>query len=351
MRPLRRLLWGLGVLALAIGAFWLWVFWPLGGQRAEPRGPRGGAELPTAAEMAPPLVAAPALCVGSQPGPPGAAAANAASLSTLAWSPFGKAEIGWEIYAPRIAAEIGTSCAAGSDGFAAALARWQAANRLAPTGVMDAAAFAVMLPRWHLARPFVRVNREGTCPGAPSGPDLATARADESYGGKTIQLRPAALEAYRRMTAEARAAGVLRRPEALKIYSGFRAPDVDAQRCARDQNCQGLTRTICSAHRTGLAVDLFIDAAPGFGPDSSADANRLAMARSPLYRWMVWNAGRFGFVNYVYEPWHWEWTGEPLLPGTPIASLPQAGAGSVTEPAEGSTPQTPAAASGARSRR
>ncbi|MDR6626213.1 D-alanyl-D-alanine carboxypeptidase family protein [Caulobacter segnis] len=349
---MRRLLWGLVALALAVGAFWLWVVWPPGeAARSERAGVDRPSDIPAIAEIAPPLVAAPALCVGSEAGPPGAAAANAASLSTLAWSPFGKPETGWEIYAPRIAAEIGTSCAAGSEGFAAALARWQVANRLPRTGVMDAAAFAVMLPRWHLARPFVQVNRDGVCPGAPAPTSLATARPDESYGGKTIQLRPAALEAYRRMTAEARAAGVPRRPEALKIYSGFRAPDADAQRCARDRNCQGLIRTICSAHRTGLAVDLFIDAAPGFGPDSSADANRLAMARSPLYRWMVSNAGRFGFVNYVYEPWHWEWTGEPLLPGTPIVSLPQAGAEPVTEPLEGSTPQTPAAVSAARNRR
>jgi len=352
LRALRRLLWGLGVLALVVGAFWLWVIWPpWQAGRARPSDARPASEAPVSVESAPPLVAAPALCVGSEAGPPGAAAANAASLSTLAWSPFGGPEMGWEIYAPRIAAEIGTSCAPGSDGFAAALARWQQANRLPRTGVMDAATFAVMLPRWHLARPFVRVNRDGLCPGAPLEADLATARPDESYGGKTIQLRPAALEAYRRMAAEARAAGVLGRPEALKIYSGFRAPDADAQRCARDQNCQGRVRTICSAHRTGLAVDLFIDAAPGFGPDSSVDANRLAMARSPLYRWMVWNAGRFGFVNYVYEPWHWEWTGEPMLPGTPIASLPQDGGGAVTEPAEGSTPRTPGAASGAHSRR
>ncbi|WP_236632274.1 D-alanyl-D-alanine carboxypeptidase family protein [Caulobacter sp. BP25] len=348
---MRLLLWGLGVLVLAIGAFWLWVVWPSGGERSERRGPNGAPEAPTVAEIAPPLVAAPALCVGREAGAPGAAAANAASLSTLAWAPFGKPEIGWEIYALRIAAELGTSCAAGSDGFAAALARWQAANRLPRTGVMDAATFAAMLPRWHLSRPFVRLNRDGICPGAPAEDALAMARPEEGHGGKTIQLRPAALEAYRWMAAEARAAGVLHRPEALRIYSGFRAPDADAQRCARDRNCQGLTRTICSAHRTGLAVDLFIDTAPGFGPDSSADANRLAMARSPLYRWMVWNAGRFGFVNYVYEPWHWEWTGEPLLPGTPIASLSQDGAERLTEPAEGSTARTPDAASGARSRR
>ena len=352
MRALRRLLWGLGVLALVVGAFWLWVIWPPGSARAPAAPtPAGAPQAVGPTQDAAPLVSAPAACATSDVAPAGAAAANAASLASLAWSPFGKPETGWEIYAPRIAAEIGTGCAPDTAGFAAALARWQGANSLPRTGVMDADVFAVMLPRWHLARPFVRVNRDGVCPGAPALPTLATASADESYGGKTIQLRPAALEAYRRMAAEARAAGVLLRPEALRIYSGFRAPDADAQRCARDRNCQGLIRTICSAHRTGLAMDLFIDAAPGFGPDSSADVNRLEMARSPLYRWMVWNAGRFGFVNYVYEPWHWEWTGEPLLPGTPIASLPQDGAEPVTEPLEGSTPKTPASASAAHSRR
>lgn len=352
MRALRRLLWGLGVLALAAGAFWLWVIWPPGS--ASPPAASGAASTPEAVvstQAATPLVVAPATCATRDVAPAGATAANAASLTSLAWSPFGKPETGWEIYAPRIAAEIGTGCAPDTAGFAAALARWQDVNNLPRTGVMDVNVFAVMLPRWHLARPFVRVNRDGICPGAPAPQALATAGPNESYGGKTIQLRPAALEAYRRMAAEARAAGVLARPEALRIYSGFRAPEADAQRCARDRNCQGLIRTICSAHRTGLAMDLFIDAAPGFGPDSSADANRLVMARSPLYRWMVWNAGRFGFVNYVYEPWHWEWTGEPLLRGTPIASLPQDGVEPVTEPLEGSTPKTPASASAARSRR
>ena len=35
--------------------------------------------------------------------------------------------------------------------------------------------------------------------------------------------------------------------------------------------------------------------------------SRLHMTRGPTYRWLVRNAGRFGFVPYVYEPWHWEW--------------------------------------------
>ena len=84
----------------------------------------------------------------------------------------------------------------------------------------------------------------------------------------------------------------------------------DAARCRAEGNCDGIVRARCSAHRTGLAADMYVGQAPGFGPDSSADPNRLFMTRTPTYRWLVANARRFGFVNYPFEPWHWEWTGE-----------------------------------------
>ena len=57
-------------------------------------------------------------------------------------------------------------------------------------------------------------------------------------------------------------------------------------------------------------MDIVVGQSPGYPVDSSADPNRLAMSRSPAYRWLVANAERFGFANYVFEPWHWEWTGE-----------------------------------------
>jgi LAS superfamily LD-carboxypeptidase LdcB len=57
--------------------------------------------------------------------------------------------------------------------------------------------------------------------------------------------------------------------------------------------------------------------APGGDPASTAGFNRLAQSRTPAYRWMIRNAGRFGFINYAYEPWHWEWTGEPVVPPAP----------------------------------
>jgi LAS superfamily LD-carboxypeptidase LdcB len=127
-----------------------------------------------------------------------------------------------------------------------------------------------------------------------------------------VLLRPAALAAWRQLVAAARALvpELAADKRLLTIFSAYRSPDYDDARCAREQNCQGIVRAACSAHRTGLAMDLYLGAAPGFAPDSSDDANRLFISRSPAYRWLVANAARFGFVNYAFEPWHWEWTGE-----------------------------------------
>ena len=58
-------------------------------------------------------------------GPQAAAASNAASIDSLLWSPFKRAEVGWAIYAPVIAEEIGSLCAPSSPGFAATLTVWQ----------------------------------------------------------------------------------------------------------------------------------------------------------------------------------------------------------------------------------
>ncbi len=79
---------------------------------------------------------------------------------------------------------------------------------LKSTGTFDPETFKVMLVRWHRARPFVKVNGEGIRPGAPVGRlRCPPPSPEESYGGKTIQLRPGAMDAYRRMVAEAKAAG------------------------------------------------------------------------------------------------------------------------------------------------
>jgi D-alanyl-D-alanine carboxypeptidase len=242
-------------------------------------------------------------------GPGEAATANALSLTTLVWSPYRRPETGWETYAPQIAAEIGTRCAPGSPGFAAALLDWQRANRLAATGILDPQTYGVMNNRWLLARPFVIDSKRG-CPPVAAKERLVSLTTADVYG-KPEQLDRDALAAYRRMVADARAQvpAIAADRRMLTVFSGFRDPETDALRCAKDENCQGVTRTVCSAHRTGRAVDLMVGAAPGLRPDSSADANRLAQSRTPAYLWLVANARRYGFVNYTFEPWHWEWTG------------------------------------------
>ncbi len=177
---------------------------------------------------------------------------------------------------------------------------------------MSAAVFGHLEDRIELRRPFVQVSAQGICPAPPAEGALAAATQAEGYSGKPIQLRAGALAAYRRMAAAARAADprIAADPRNLTIFSGYRAPEADTARCVSEGNCDGGVRATCSAHRTGLALDLYVGEAPGFRPDSSADPNRLFMSRTPTYLWLVANADRFGFLPYPFEPWHWEWAGE-----------------------------------------
>ena len=240
-----------------------------------------------------------------------AAKRNGASLYAMSWSPFGRPEKGWAVYAPAVSHEIGSQCDADTAGFAEDLAAWQGKHGLPATGAMDVATFDAFKTVWQGRRPFVALRAGGVCPNSPSDAELASARADESYGGKKIELRARVLDAYRRMVAAAREAlpDLRTRRELLTIFSAYRSPAYDAARCAREGNCQGVVRASCSAHRTGLAMDIDVGAAAGYSVDSSNDANRLYQAHGAAYRWLVANAPRFGFVNYAFEPWHWEWTG------------------------------------------
>ena len=237
----------------------------------------------------------------------GAAAANAQDMATLAVAPFGVAETGWQFYEPLIAREIGTDCAGTTAGFAGRLRAWQAGHGVTATGHVDALTLNAMAAGWLRQRPFVAAMRHG-CPPSPDPSQLAAASTSEAYGGKTILARPAVLVAYRRMVAAARHDGVASSP-LLAIASAWRGPDEEIARCA-ELGCGTAAQARCSAHRTGLALDFVLRTAPGNEAFSTAAANRLALSQTPTYRWLVNQAGRFGFVNYPYEPWHWEWTGE-----------------------------------------
>jgi D-alanyl-D-alanine carboxypeptidase len=242
------------------------------------------------------------------PSSQGAAAGNAASALTATVTPFGVSEVGWAVYAPMIGREIGTPCGPATPAFAAALGRWQGAHGLTKTERVDAPTLSVLATTWLLRRPFVRAARTG-CPPPPASSDLAAAAPGENFGGKLVFARPKALDAYRRMIDVARRAGIA--PPLLQIASAYRGPAEEAARCA-DGSCGTARKARCSAHRTGLAFDFYLGAAPGQDPFSAADANRLYLSRTAAYRWLVANAARFGFMSYPFEPWHWEWTGAPV---------------------------------------
>jgi hypothetical protein len=251
------------------------------------------------------------------PGWEHAARVNASSLRGLYWTPFGRDEVGWRIYAPLIAREIGADCPPDSPAFARALAAWEQRQGMTPDGLVSQASFVRLKGVVQSRRPFVLLAADGVCAEPAAESRLATLRPRETLGDETVQLRPRALAAYRRMVAAARREepALAADRELLTVFSGYRSPAYDAARCEAENNCNGRERAACSPHRTGLAMDLYLGHADGYTADSSADANRLVLSQGAAYRWLLANAGRFGFVNYPFEPWHWEWTGEPPKAG------------------------------------
>lgn len=238
------------------------------------------------------------------------ASANLATIDSVELAPFGRKETGWRVYALQVGATAGTSCGVNTKRFAAAVASWQGRHGLLPTGTVDEATLGAMKQTWQKARPFIAAFAEGSCPAAAADEKLTDVGAQEGWMGKETQLDAQALAALRRMVAAARASDprIAADPQMLTIVSAYRSPESDAAKCEGGR-CNGIAKAKCSAHRTGTAVDLYVGAAPGHSPVSSDDANRLFQTQTPTYRWLVKNAARFGFVNYVFEPWHWEWTG------------------------------------------
>ena len=278
-----------------------------------PAAPQPASTRAIAAAAASPAGPPPAGCQ-TAPAFAAASGANAATSANAPWSVFGRPENGWQVYVPQIARELDVACPPDSQAFAAALAAWQRAHGLGATGAMDEATLRGFDLAWLRRRPFVAASGHGQCPNPPALSALAVTAPGEGYLGKPIQLRPGALDAYRRMVAAARAESpaIAADPKLLTIFSGYRDPAADAADCLARGDCATPARAgTCSAHRTGLAMDIYLGSAPGFDPASSDDANRLYQSRTPAYLWLVANAGRFGFVNYAFEPWHWEWTGEP----------------------------------------
>jgi len=89
----------------------------------------------------------------------------------------------------------------------------------------------------------------------------------------------------------------------LKIISAFRSREYQEELRRKSPNAGSAGLAVNSPHFTGRALDLYV----GGDPVDTADSNRAIQVNSPPYKWLVLNAGRFGFRPYFYEPWHWEY--------------------------------------------
>lgn len=240
----------------------------------------------------------------------GPTAGNRVSSVDLRWLFGGRLQRGWRLYIPLIRHEVKTEADIESDDFAQALARWQAANSLRRSGVMDGETWSRMVGEFQSRRIKDRTY--------PPREDLVVAPTSDFYDvERPAELRRvdrAALAAYKRMVAQAvkdsslglkvTGRGELEPLESyLKIISAFRSREYQDQlrKSAPRSGRAGLA--VNSSHFTGRALDLYV----GGEPVSTSDSNRLIQTNTAVYKWLVRNAAKFGFRPYFYEPWHWEY--------------------------------------------
>jgi zinc D-Ala-D-Ala carboxypeptidase len=141
--------------------------------------------------------------------------------------------------------------------------------------------------------------------------ELESVTADGS-----VQMRQAAAQAYRKMSAAAEAAGIRLTP-----ISGFRsvADQNDLFFRVKEQRNQGVSKRAevsappgHSEHHTGYAVDI--------GDADRTDTNlSQSFEETPAFGWLSENAAQYSFElsftkgntqGVSYEPWHWRFVGD-----------------------------------------
>jgi hypothetical protein len=237
--------------------------------------------------------------------------ANTTFRNDLTWTFGGKQQRGWYLYDLLIGKTLNTDDDPGTSDFAASIATWQKRSGLAADGILDEDALMSMVSQWQGNR---LKNR------APATPDqLLTAPPadfyDSSRADELRQVERRTYAAYKELIAAAIAEPTLKlahtAPDQLapgekyfKIVSAFRSREYqdELRRKSPNAGTAGLAVNN-SPHFTGRALDLYV----GGSPVDTKDANRAVQVKTPVYRWLVNNAERFGFRPYFYEPWHWEY--------------------------------------------
>lgn len=239
-----------------------------------------------------------------------AATANAGFRNELTWTFGGKQQRGWYLYDLLINETLNRHHDSVTTDFAKSLAAWQKKRGLSADGVLDEDALMAMISQWQSNR---LKNKTYATPDqlltAPPTDFYDPSRADELR-----QVERNAYAAYKKMVAAAiadptlklahTASGELAPGEKyLKIVSSFRSREYQDNLRRQSPNSGSAGLAVNSPHFTGRALDLYV----GGSPVDTKDSNRAIQVNTPVYRWLVRNADRFGFRPYFYEPWHWEY--------------------------------------------
>ncbi|HKP84883.1 MAG TPA: D-alanyl-D-alanine carboxypeptidase family protein [Blastocatellia bacterium] len=242
-----------------------------------------------------------------------AALRNAQLQTDLNWVFGGKSQRGWQLYTPLISSIIGAQTDVETDDFAASLSQWQKENGVEATGVLESATWSQMISNLQSNRIKDRTY--------PTADQLVTIPTSECYDpSRAEELRKVerrTYEAYKRMIAAAASdpslglsvtgdGSLSPNEKYLKVISAFRSREYQEHLRQQSPNSGRAGLAVNSPHFTGRALDLYV----GGEPVSTKDENRASQTRTKAYRWLVKNAGRFGFQPYFYEPWHWEFVGK-----------------------------------------
>lgn len=228
--------------------------------------------------------------------------------NSLQWAFGGKSQRGWYLYESLIQHTIGTEAETNTAEFAATLAAWQQKNSLPATGTVDSQTLYQMIKGWQAQR----LNRNNY----PTDDQLLTAPISDFYDPnrqpELLKVERETYAAYKRMVAAAAkdlklkitATGDLAPEEKfLRIVSSFRSREYQAKLRAAEPNAGRAALAVNSPHFTGHAIDIYV----GGEPVKTIDSNRAIQVQTPVYKWLVKNAAKFGFYPYYYEPWHWEY--------------------------------------------
>ncbi len=242
-----------------------------------------------------------------------AASENAALRYSLSWTFGGKTQTGWNIYVPLIANTIGTEAGPDTSDFALELSRWQARSGLPGTGVLDTATLETFTTYWQSRRlGRFSLSANDNLLSAPIAEFFDATRSPD-----LLQLEQETFAAYKKMIAAAakdlkselrltKNGELAPEEKFLRIVSAYRSAEYQQALRKKEPNAGRAALAKNSPHSSGHALDIYV----GGEPVKTLDSNRLIQVQTPVYKWLVKNAHRFGFYPYFYEPWHWEYVGK-----------------------------------------